>query len=185
MQTLEFTPLDVGANRQGVLSASQQQRLAIEAKALHGCGQRIILAFAVFFGAAILVAAVSAYNINGQNLNQLFSEASLTRCAPMIFCLTGLLFWMVVLEWWSTASYANTHQPIQSIEGTARVVNGLMHNDRYMQTYRLELRYDHGGTETFHFRNADSLQYFKEGRRYRVYYRPVKIPQLLSAEELP
>ena len=182
MYTLDFTPPDLNANRQGALSESQQQRLDQDVRMMKKQGRQVIWFFVAFFIFLTLVGGISEYNNAGQDLTKLLSPSNLMGFTIAGVGLTGLLIFTIIASWWSTRSLA--HASIRTVEGTAHLVHEVMGRGGMTQAYNIELRRGRFSKFTFRFQNAASMRYFEQGVRYRVYYLSAMVPQALSAEEL-
>jgi hypothetical protein len=183
MYTLDFTPSDLHANRQGFLSEAQEQRRDADVVMVRTQGRQVIWFFAAFFVFAIVGGGLIEYNNAGQDLAKFLSPSNILGFKIAGAGLSGMMLFTFVAGWWSARSLA--HASLRSVEGTAHLVDEIMGRGGMTQAYNLELRRGRFSKFTFRFQNASSMAYFQEGRRYRVYYLPYAIPQALSAEELP
>jgi uncharacterized membrane protein len=177
MYTLQFNNTDLEANRRGVLSETQRQRLNADVATLRQYSRqtmRFFLGFLIF----VMVAggAIEIHNgTSGNQVGYLMAAISLGS----IFTFTGLY------SKWATHRFSTSS--IRTVEGIAHLVikEQLVRGVR-VQVRNLELK--RGGLRrkfTFIFQDSASLSYFQEGERYRVYYLAYALPQALSAECLP
>jgi|GEM_PF-1337140 len=183
MYTLDFTLPDLDANRQGVLSDFQRQRLDQDVRIMKKQGRQAIWFYGAFFIFAIVGGGVVEYNDAGQDLTRLLSPSNLMGFAIAGVGLSCMVIVTIVSGWWSARSL--THASIRTVEGTAHLVNEVRGKHGMTRAYNVELRRGRFSKFTFRFQNAASMRYFEEGVPYRVYYLPYVLPQALSAEELP
>jgi hypothetical protein len=184
MNTLKFTDADLKANREGHLSDAQQKRLDADVDMIQRHSKYMLWGYGLMFGVIALIALINGVReASSANINQLISSSDATGFVVMI----GLFVFMAAIMggsyWWSMCGL--THSKIRIIEGTADVISTYT-TVKGMRVPLNRLRIHRGWFSrfTFHFQDAESLRYFKNGRRYRVYYLPYAMPQALSAEEI-
>lgn len=183
MNTLNFNDADLKANREGRLSDAQQKRLDTDVEMIQRHSRYMLW----FIGITVTLLAVggmiSEFRKSGQDLNALFSPPQVTGVIVMIV-MFGFLFLIAIGSyWWSMRGL--TQGAIRTVEGTAEVISTFT-TVRGMRVplNRVRLRRSWYSRFTFHFQDKESLRYFKNGTRYRVYYLPYAMPQALSAEEI-
>lgn len=183
MYTLQFDAADLACNQQGYLSDRQRQRVEADAAAMRRQARQMLWFLAGFGVFVLVIGGIIEFLNAGGDLERLVSSGILPGLAVVVLLLG---FIGVVSALYSRSSARRySRGSIRTVEGVARLVTGEVYvRSMRVQQYNLELRQGAFRKFTFRFQNAESLAYFKEGRRYRVYYLPYVIPQALSAERL-
>jgi len=183
MYTLRFSDVDLEANRQGYLSDAQRKRLDSDVDMLRRQSKAVVWFFAAFAVFILVVGGISEFNNAGRDMDKFLSPSNIAGFAIMIIMFGGIMSVSMLWSWWTTRRYEQGN--IRTVEGRAEVVRGEM-NVRGMRTpiYNVKIWRGMFSRFIFRFQDSDSLEHFKHGKRYRVYYIPYAIPQALSCEEI-
>jgi hypothetical protein len=181
--TLRFTQADLECNRQGYLSEEQRQKVNAHVRMMNTNARRTMGCFAVVLPLMLIVGVISEVNNAGGDLSRFLAEGN-----RIGFLVTYGMFFLICLvaglyTYWTTQRYSRGN--IRSVEGVALLIQKDVYvRGMKLRANNLELRRGRWRKTTFRFQDAESLRYFKDGRRYRVYYLPYAIPQALSAERI-
>ena len=183
MNTLNFNDADLKANREGRLSDAQQKRLDTDVAMIQRHSKYMFWGYGLMFAVITLIAVFNAAKDAAANPDQLISSSDATGFVVM----GGLFVFMAAVMggsyWWSMRSLNSGS--ISTVEGTAEIISTYTTvKGMRVPLNRLRLRRGWFSRFTFHFQDKESLRYFKNGTRYRVYYLPYAMPQALSAEEI-
>jgi hypothetical protein len=183
MYTLRFSDVDLEANRQGYLSDAQRKRLDADVDMLRQQSKYVVWFFAAFAVFILVVGGISEFNNAGRDMDKFLSPSNIQGFAIMIVMFSGIMIVASLWSWWTTRRYEQG--TIRTVEGRAEVVRGDM-TLRGIRTsiYNVKIRRGIFSRFIFRFQDSDSLDHFKHGKHYRVYYIPYAIPQALSCEEV-
>jgi hypothetical protein len=184
MNTLHFTPADLEANREGRLSDAQRKKLDADVENIRKYSRYIIpvfaLAIALLIGMGLAPESSSTLQDDTWLSSRVRGGNLLMAGITLALCFLVTLAW----NWWSLRRYEQGH--LLSVEGKAQVTSGFVwsRGRRYIlhqvRIWRGWMRWT-----SFRFQDADSVRYFKTGRRYRVYYLWYYAqPQAISVEEI-
>jgi len=183
MNTLNFNDADLKANREGRLSDAQQKRLNVDLDMIHQHSKYMLWFMGAIFAVIFISGIINEIRATRRGLETVFQPDNLTgyvRIGATFLMLTGFV---AVGYWWGMRGLTNG--TIRTVEGTADIISTFITvKGRRVPLNRLRLRRSWYSRFTFHFDDSQSLRYFKNGRRYCVYYLPYAMPQALSAEEI-
>lgn len=183
MYSLQFDEMDLACNRQGELSAAQRARVDADAAMIRRQSWLTLVFIGGFVAFMLVVGAVIEFNNAGGDLNALFSETNRNALGVLVLGLGFIVTVAMLFTWWSVRRFQ--YGKIRTVEGSVWIED----KDVYIKGMKLRKREVQVRTGrfrkfTFRFQDARSLAYFRNGKRYRVYYLPYAIPQALSAERL-
>jgi hypothetical protein len=175
-----FTPADVSANRQGQLTAEQENLVASIHQFRQRGTRRTVIAFIVFFFVLMVIGAGIELSKWDGTLSDFGREMG-----PIFLMIAGIFAAILTIGAISSLIVAQDakRRRVSVAEGKARIFSGIVYG-RYMR-HQLILTQGMLPRTTFRFAAEPPLRQFKEGTRYRVYYiKFYPLPIILSAEEL-
>jgi hypothetical protein len=175
-----FTIRDVQANRQGKLTANQENLVESIYQFRQRGVRQTVIAFIILFVVMMVVGAGIELSKWEGTFNEFVNEMG-----PIFLMFSGIFAAMLTISAISGVLVAQDtkHRRISVAEGRATLFSGMIYG-RYMR-YQLILSRGFFKTATFRFASEKPLRQFIEGRRYRVYYiKFYPLPIILSAEEL-
>jgi hypothetical protein len=193
MNTLHFNDADLKANREGRLSDAQQKRLDVTIQIIKRDQKSDLWFMMMLAGSIVAAGLIIFFHDKSQNMETATLLADLTVYARVsLIFIVGI--GLVALYRWGHVRRL-TQPEIRVIEGRADTASGFVMtkgfgNNRWFEPARrvplnkLELQRPGYGAFTFQFSDKASLRYFKNGKRYRIYYLLMGDPYLLSAEKL-
>ena len=181
MYTLRFDENDLAHNRRGYLSEPQRQLVEHNAATMRTQGRQTLRWFGGWFALILVIGAAIELGRAGWDPAR-FTSSSWQGLAIAAALLVVMFAIAAGSSLWTTRRYHRG--AIHSVEGVARVVDKQVWHHGPYPVRNLELKRGPFRKFTFRFQDAESLGYFRDGARYRVYYLPAAIPVALSAETL-
>lgn len=179
LPALRFDERDVQANRQGLLTPEQTQRVEMIYTARQRGARQMFWGLALSIALLIVISGVMALAESGEAFAGIVPGLILTA-GMMAVVVSGVSVFSAV-----SARDARDKR-ISTVEGVVKLAERPF-NTRYTRSMRYEVRLRKGmfGRHRFRFANRDALRYFEAGETYRLYYiKYYPFPIVLSAERV-
>lgn len=178
-----YTPADVEANRQGILTQDQFYVVESVYRARQQAARQTYRFFGIWIPLLLMVGGVIEYGRSGKDFGSFFSSS-----LPLLLMIGVLLAIMMLGSWAISAVNARDARDkrISVAEGEAQVIEKeAYHRHTHYMRYELVLRKGALNKQLFRFANHASIAHFEDGKTYRVYYiKYYPFPLMLSAEQL-